>query len=390
MNFLDIIIIVLAFSALYRGYELGLTRQLFSSAGFILGLLLGSYLQRYTVEFGETSLTRSLIALMTTLGLAFLFLGIGEQVGARLKTKVQKLKIDRLDGWFGSAVGVLTMLVAVWLSAAILLTFPLQDTQAQIRNSRIISTLNNSLPPATSVLSNLGNLINPNGFPQVFTGNEPALEGDTTIPGISAELQSAIDTTKDSVVKLEGLGCGGIVEGTGFVIDSDLIATNAHVVAGVRQLYVRDSAGQHSASVVWFDPELDFAIVKADNLAGDPLLINYDTIPAGTQGAVLGYPGGGPLTAGGAEVIDRFNARGRDIYGQGISMRNVYSLAAKVIPGNSGGPVIADDGSVIGVIFAQSTSYQNVGYALTTPQIENAIEQARIQNRTVDNGYCAR
>lgn len=390
MNFLDVIIVLLIISALYRGYELGLTRQLFSSIGFIFGLFLGSFLERYTIHLGQTPVSRSLIALMTTLGLAFFFLGIGEQAGVRLKDKVIGWRLGQhVDGLFGSIVGAATFLLTIWLAAAILLTLPLQDTQAQIRGSAIISRLNQSLPPATSVLSGLGHLINPNGFPQVFTGNEPALEGNTTIPGISPQLQAAIDKDKGSVVKFEGIGCGGIINGSGFVIDRDLVATNAHVVAGVGKLYVRDNNGQHSATVVWFDPELDFAVVRANNLSGAPLLLKNDVLANGTNGAVLGYPGGGPLTAGGAQVIDHFTARGRDIYNRNVTERQVYSLAAKVIPGNSGGPIIAADGTVAGIVFAESTAYNNVGYALTIAQTQSAISQAQAQNRPVSNGTCA-
>lgn len=388
MNLLDFLIVVLVVSALYRGHELGLVRQLGSTIGFISGLFIGSWLQRYTVDLGDTPVSRSLIALLTTLGMAFLLLSLGEYLGVRLKSRVEGWKINKLDGWMGSVIGAVTLLIAIWLSAAILLTLPLQNTQAQIRDSTIISRLNQTLPPATSIIAGLGHLINPNGFPQVFTGNEPALEGDTTIPGISPELQKAIDKSKASVVKFEGLGCGGIVEGSGFVIDGDLVATNAHVVAGVSKIYVRDSSGQHTGTVVWFDPDLDFAIVRANNLAGPPLLINNTISPPGTQGVVLGYPSGGPLTAGGAEVLDRFTARGRDIYNRNVTKRDVYSIAAKVIPGNSGGPLIAEDGTVIGIIFAQSTVYDNVGYALTTQQTAAAINQAQAQNRPVANGTC--
>jgi S1-C subfamily serine protease len=389
MNLVDVIIILLMISALYRGFELGLSRQLFSTIGFLSGLLLGSFLQRYTIQLVDTAIARSLVALMTTMGLAFFFLGVGEQVGLRLKDKVTGWNLGKADGILGSVIGAGTLLISVWLAAAILLTLPLQDTQSQIRGSAIISRLNQTLPSATTVLTGLSRLISPNGFPQVFTGNEPALEGNTTIPGISPQLQAAIDKDKGSVVKFEGIGCGGVVNGSGFVIDSDLVATNAHVVAGVSRVYVRDSSGQHSGTVVWFDPELDFAIVRVNNLAGAPLLIKNDLEPNGTTGAVLGYPGGGPLTAGGAQVIDHFIARGRDIYNRNVTERQVYSLAARVIPGNSGGPIIADDGTVVGIVFAESTVYENVGYALTTAQTASAINQAQAQNRAVANGVCA-
>lgn len=389
MNLLDVIIILLIISSLYRGYELGVTRQVFSSVGFVVGLFLGSLLQKLTINLGTTPTSRSLISLMTTLGLAFVFLGIGEHIGIRLKDRVDHWKLHSADGVLGSILGAATLLLAVWLAAAILITVPLQNTQDEIRGSKIITSLNHSLPSATTILSGLGKLINPNGFPQVFTGDEPALEGNTTIPGIGPQLQAAIDKDKTSVVKFQGIGCGGVVSGSGFVISSDLVATNAHVVAGVSPIYVRDVNGQHSATVVWFDPELDFAIVRVNNLAGSPLVIRNAIVDNGTKAVVLGYPGGGPLEAGGAQVIDHFIARGRDIYNQNITERQVYSIAAKVIPGNSGGPLIADDGTVVGIVFAESTVYQNVGYALTTPPTASVIAQAEAQNRPVANGSCA-
>jgi S1-C subfamily serine protease len=67
----------------------------------------------------------------------------------------------------------------------------------------------------------------------------------------------------------------------------------------------------------------------------------------------------------------------------------VYELSAHVIPGNSGGPLIDVHGSVIGVVFAESTTYKDVGYALSTSQIASALQQAQAQNRAVTTGSCA-
>ena len=390
MNALDVLIIILLLSALFRGFEIGLIRQVCSTVGFIGGLFLGAWLEQYTTKFVDTSTSRSLMTILTTLGSAFIFLTVGEYLGAKLKERLQpRLKINKFDGYGGSVVGAITLVVTAWLAASILLTLPSEGAQQQIRGSQVISYMNRALPSAPDIITKLGRLIDPNGFPQVFAGNEPVHEGDTTVPGISPELQQAIDRSKLSTVKLEGLGCGGVVDGSGFVIGRDLVVTNAHVIAGVNQPYVKDANGSHSASAVWFDPDLDFAIVRAQNLAGPSLLVRESMVPRGTKAAVLGYPGGGPLTAGGAQIIDEFTARGRDIYGNGLTEREVYSLAAKVIPGNSGGPVIMADGSVIGVIFAQSTTYDSVGYALSTPQLTSAISQAQAQDRAVSTGNCA-
>ncbi len=389
MNALDIIIVIMVLGSLLRGHEIGLVKQLFSTSGFIGGLFLGAWLEQYTVRLAHTPMSHSIITILTTLGCATIFLLIGELIGGLLKSRILRAhQANKFDGYLGSILGAATLAMAVWLAAAVLVSLPSTSIRQQIRGSRIISQLNQSLPPAPDIIAGLGRLINPNGFPRVFTGSEPVQEGDTKVPGISPDLQQAIDRAKLSTVKIEGLGCGGIVDGSGFVIGPDLVATNAHVIAGVPQSYVKDSHGQHSAKAIWFDADLDFAILRTGNLAGPPLTINSTVVPKHTLAAILGYPGGGPLTASGAEVIDNFIARGRDIYSQGITERDVYSLATKVIPGNSGGPLIAADGTVIGIIFAESTVYENVGYALTTPQITSAISQAQAQNRSVSVGDC--
>jgi len=390
MNLLDVLIILVVISALIRGFEIGMVRQFFSTAGFALGLILGVLLEDYTVNWAHTATARTIVVLCTTLGLAMVFMSLGEILGIRLKSRLEaRLQhINKFDGYMGSLLSALTLLGVIWLASTVLVSFPSATTQQQIRGSAIISYLNRTLPPAPDVIASLGRLVDPNGFPQVFTGGEPDTE-NTTVPGISPQLQNAINTVKVSTVKVEGVGCGGVVDGSGFVIAPDLVATNAHVVAGVEQPYVKDTNGQHSAVAIWFDPEIDFAILRTQNLAGPPLQVANTTVPSKTLAAVLGYPGGGPLTAGGAQVIDEFTARGRDIYGHGLTERDVYSIAAKVIPGNSGGPLITADGTVVGVVFAQSTAYQNVGYALSTPQLLSAISQAQAQNRTVSTGDCA-
>ena len=76
-------------------------------------------------------------------------------------------------------------------------------------------------------------------------------------------------------------------------------------------------------------------------------------------------------------------------HGSGTTGRNVYEIQATVRPGNSGGPLVTQDGSVIGVVFAESTTYQNVGYALTTDKVIGEINQATAQDRPASTGQCA-
>jgi S1-C subfamily serine protease len=388
MNWVDAVLVLLCISAVYRGRDIGLVQQVFSTIGFFGGLFLGAILQSYTVTLAHTQLSRTLITLLTTLGTAFIFLIIGEFVGALIKHRIQKWRVDRVDRGLGSIVGVITLLATAWLSASIISTLPFPGLQASIRDSVIISALTRELPPAPDIVAGIGRLVDPNGFPKVFTGNEPTPKNSTPPPNLG-DFNAAVAKDQPSVVKIEGLGCGGVVEGSGFIAAGDTVVTNAHVVAGVKRPYIVDSSGQHPARAIWFNPDLDLAVLKANDLAGSPLAITTEHIERGSGGAVLGYPGGGSFTAGAAVVLDEFTAVGRNIYNTSTTQRDVYELSAHVIPGNSGGPVIDRDGTVIGVVFAESTTYNNVGYALTTPQVVSELRQAEAQSRTVATGNCA-
>lgn len=385
---IDVLIILFAISALYRGREIGFVRQLFSAIGFFGGLFLGAWLQHYTVQWAHTQAWRSVITLVTTLGCALVLMSVGELVGLRLKYRVQFKRVNILDNGFGGLLSVVSLLLTIWLLATVIGSLPLGGVQSALRSSRIVSALNRALPSAPTVISNLGRLVDPNGFPQVFIGQEPTPNRQVSLPPLG-DLAAAVQADQASVVKIEGQGCGGIVEGSGFVVGSDLVATNAHVVAGIRHPYVVDGNGTHGSTVIGFDPDLDFAVLRVSNLAGHSLVIADARATVGTPAAVLGYPGGGTFSARAAAVSNQFTASGRDIYGQGNTLRDVYELQADIIPGNSGGPLVARDGTVIGVIFAQSADYPHTGYALTTDKVKAEINQAAAQNQPIGSGQCA-
>jgi uncharacterized membrane protein required for colicin V production len=261
MNYIDAIIILILGVSLFRGFELGFVRQLFSTVGFFAGLGIGVLLEPYTVKLAASQAGKSIIALITTLGLAFLGLTVGEYVGILLKNKLVLKKINAVDNYLGTGLAVLSVLIAVWLSAAIVQSTPLPDLQQDMKNSKIISFLNEHAPPAPTVIAGIGSLIDPNGFPKVFSGSEPVPPSDVNLPELG-DLQDAVKADAVSVVKIEGQGCGGIVEGSGFVVSNGMVVTNAHVVAGISTPYVVDSNGTRTAVAVWFNPDLDLAVLR--------------------------------------------------------------------------------------------------------------------------------
>jgi S1-C subfamily serine protease len=388
MAFVDVIIVLLLIGALARGVELGFVRQLLSTAGFFGGLLLGAFIEPHTIHLAHTPGTRILVTLASTLGTAFIVLLITELLGMRLKMELLfREELNRFDNALGASIAVISSLALVWLSAAALSALPYPELQAGIHKSKIITRLNGSLPPAPSLIADIGHLIAPNGFPNVFIGGEP--NASTAESPTPAELANAVTKDKASVVKIQGEGCGGIVEGSGFVVGANLVATNAHVVAGINQPYVTDEKGTRRATPIWFDPDLDFAVLEVNQLAGPALTFRSDDIAHGTKGGVLGYPGGGPFTADVAAILEEFTAVGRNIYNEGRTTRYVYMVQATVVPGNSGGPLVDLNGDVMGVVFAASVSHDGTGYVLSTPQVLEEINQARASDTPVSTGACA-
>ncbi len=384
----DIIILVLLFSAVMRGRDIGFVQQIFSTVGFIGGLLLGAYILPFTLPLAHTALSRSLVTLLTIMGTALITLSMGEYIGMRTKHKVTALKdLNRLDNVLGAIISFVSVLIGIWLGVAILRTLPYISFQQYVNNSRIIAMLDRYLPPAPNVIADLSHLVDPNGFPRVFIGSEPAPKTNVTLPPYSA-IAAAVTRDAPSVVKIIGNGCGGIVEGSGFVVKPDMVATNAHVVAGIGRPYVEDNNGNHPATVIYFNPNLDFALLKVNDLAGGPLSVSNGVAADNTDGAVMGYPGGGGLKADAAVIMQHFMATGSNIYDQGVTNRNVYELAATIIPGNSGGPLINTAGTVVGVVFAESTQYNGVGYALVSQPLNPIIGQYSSASPPVSSGTC--
>jgi S1-C subfamily serine protease len=391
INLIDVLIVAGVVLAVFRGKDIGFVRQFCSTAGFFVGLFLGALLQSHTVTLGHSEVSKAMITITTTLGSALVFMGLGEYLGVRLKLSIRfgKLtQLNRADNALGSVLAAFTLLLVIWLSANIFASVPSSGLQKAINRSKIVAALTDHLPAAPGVIAGLGKLIDPNGFPQVFTGREPVPQTTDVAPSL-AGFDAAIDQTKASVVKIEGQGCGGIVEGSGFVVGDGLVATNAHVVAGINRPYISDENGTHRAYAVWFDPDLDFAVLRTTGLAGNPLAFDTTKHDTGTRAAVLGYPGGGPFDVESAVILDQFIATGRNIYGQGETEREVYEVNAHIIPGNSGGPLITKDGKVIGVVFAESTTYDHVGYTLTAKRALAEINQAEQRNSAVSTASCA-
>ncbi len=387
MTLVDVAVLVIVALAAVQGLRLGAIVQVLSFGGFLGGLYLGARLASVTVRGVHSQSTRTLVALGTMIGVAILCGVAGRVVGNLAFRHVHKGFLGSVDSVLGVAVAVTATLLIVWLVANTLINSSSVSLNSSIDRSQIIRSLDSVLPPPPSVFSQVQSFLSAEGFPPVFAQLAPASAGPVPVTG-GAEVQQAVARAGASTVKVVGIGCGGIQEGSGFVVAPGLVVTNAHVVAGIAHPMVEDMNGSHQTSVVLFDPSYDLALMRVGGLTEPTLALDPANVARGTTAAVLGYPEGGQFTATPAGVMAEFEAEGRDIYGQGLTLRNVYEVQAVVRPGNSGGPLVEPDGEVIGVVFSRSTINDDIGYALTSPGVLTRVLGARTATTSVGTGSC--
>lgn len=388
MNLVDLLIIVLAIGAALHGFLLGAATQILSFGATALGLVVGASVAPAIAGLARDPATKAALALLSLFGFSAILGTVGREVGVRLWGRLlHRPALLGLDAGSGAVLAALATVTALWLVGSVLATAPARALASEIQHSAILRTLNRVLPPAPSVFSRLQRLIDIGGFPQVFAELEPLPAGRLPLPA-DPEVHAAVARAGASTVKILGAACDYIQAGSGFIAAPGLVITNAHVVAGEHHTVVIDSAGSHPATPVLFDPNLDIAVLQVGPL-GEPVLdLLPTTVPRGTVGAVLGYPGGGPFDAEGAVVLAEINAIGRNIYGRGTTTRAIYEIESRVRPGNSGGPLVEPDGSVAGIVFARSSLNNDIGYTLTSDEVRANLITAEAHRTRVSTGPC--
>lgn len=386
-SIVDVIVVVSLIAALLNGLGRGFVRTIGGLAGGILGGI-GAYFAIPFVSAWAAPEWRVLAVIGTAVVAIGLGFTLGSAVGSAFRRGIHKVRLGWFDRLAGGVVGVvITALVWVMATASIgLLGIPILSTS--LASSSVIRTIDSLTPdPVRSLLAQLRAQVVDGGTAWLVE----ALDGPTeapTIPSIATD-QAAITAASASVVRVTGNAyqCGFGVTGSGFVAAPDRIVTNAHVVAGVTDPVVEaPGALPVPGRVVYVDAAQDLAVIATDGLDVAALPLDPEVV-AGDQGIVAGYPFGGPLTLEPAEVVS--DADTALLIGSTPSSREVLTLAANVNQGNSGGPLLALDGTVSGVVFGKGTSAANVGYAIPLSAVAPVVAQAESLTAAVDPGACA-
>jgi serine protease Do len=212
-----------------------------------------------------------------------------------------------------------------------------------------------------------------------------ASTNDTALLGVAGVVEKASGSVVEITTKVtisspyygnmisQGSGSGVVLTADGYIV------TNNHVVEGATEITVRTSDGtEYAATLVGTDEETDLAVVKID-ASGLPTIdfANSDELKVGEIAIAIGNPQG---TLGGTVTSGLVSALNRDLTIGDTAMSNLIQTSAAVNPGNSGGGLFDENGDLIGIVNAKSTTTasgtvtEGLGFAIPSNTVRNVTD----------------
>jgi S1-C subfamily serine protease len=380
MTTIDWIIVAVTALFAFWGYSQGLVVSALSLAGFAVGAFAGGRLAPLLLHQGSRSPYAPVFGLVGALLVGSVVSVLLEAVGSNVRRRLAFGPLALVDGIGGAAlIGALALGLA-WIGGAVALQTPgARDLRKQIQRSAILRRLNDVLPPSGPLLHALARA---DPFPNV-RGPEARVPAPTR--GILADPD--VRAARRSVVRIRGTACGLAVQGSGWVAESGIVVTNAHVVAGEDDTTVEREDGKAlDARAVSFDPRNDVAVLRVDGL-GAPALQQDPDQRVGAPMAILGFPKDGPFRAEPGRLGATQTVISQDAYGAGPVRRRMTAIRGVIRSGNSGGPAVDGSGHVVATVFASAESRPKGGFGVPA-----GIVAARLKKigAPVDIGPCAR
>lgn len=158
--------------------------------------------------------------------------------------------------------------------------------------------------------------------------------------------------------------------GTGFLVDGKgYLITNAHVVKNATQVEVQNTLGVYHARIIELDRQADLALLKIEDttyhaFGSLPYGISKSNAELGDDVFTLGYP------------------RPEIVYGKGYLSAETgfqgdtttFQLTIAANPGNSGTPVLNNDGEVVGMVSSSQQNAQGMVFAVRSKNILQALD----------------
>jgi S1-C subfamily serine protease len=161
--------------------------------------------------------------------------------------------------------------------------------------------------------------------------------------------------------------------GTGFLIDpKGYLITNWHVVKNATVVDVQNTLGEYRARIIQLDRQADLALLKIDDTSyrafgGLPYGISKSGAELGEDLFTLGYPR--------PEIVYNKGYMSAKTGFQGDTTAFQLTIAAN--PGNSGTPVLNNDGEVVGIVTSSQQNAEGMVFAVRSKNIFQTIEMMK-------------
>jgi S1-C subfamily serine protease len=387
---LDLVLVVVLLGYLVTGIRNGFLVTLGGIAGFVAGAVAAFFAIPLVSAWVPDNPWRLIAVIATVIVLIIIGQAVGSALGASIRKWSDFPPLRVVDRILGGVVNVVVAALVLSMLAFGVGTLGVPFLSQQLASSQVIRAIDSATPgPVRTWTAQLRTIAVDDGIPTLLEGVGPATPA--VVPDASVDTPQ-LAAAAASVVRITGTAfqCGQNQTGSGFVVAPDRVITNAHVVAGVDQPVVEvPGGGALPGRVVQLDTARDIAVIAVDGLQAAPLPLG-DEVANGTTVAFAGYPAGGPYRIQPASVQSLSPVLVNNIYGADPQALQVYSLAANVQQGNSGGPLLDMDGRVAGVVFAKSTADAPVGYALSLDELRPIAEGAPRLEDAVSAGQCTR
>lgn len=392
MSLVDWVLIGAVIVFAWAGWRQGFVAGLLSFAGFLGGGLLAAFLLPDVIAPRVSEgVMRAVILIGAILLSALLGQALTSILGRFLRDAITWSPARIVDNALGAALNVLALAVMTWILASAIAMLPRTEATSMIQQSKVVTTLDAIVPDQVrDAFIQLRDAVGEGALPRVFSTLTEIVGPEVSAPDDSLVASPAIQQSALSVARIVGVApaCSTSLSGSGFFVGEGFVLTNAHVVAGVTEPEVQVGDQHWTASIVYFDPQLDVAALRIDANSVRALALRTTPPESGSDAVAIGYPGGGDLQVLPARIRALVQARGDDIYGKSGVQRTVITFKGNVIPGDSGGPLLAPDGAVQGMVFGSGIGDATTGFALASSELKPAIIAGSTAQAPVSTGTC--
>jgi serine protease Do len=183
---------------------------------------------------------------------------------------------------------------------------------------------------------------------------------------------SAIGFTAEEKYNSVFVVTSGNALGSGFAVGENCIVTNAHVLDNPNNIVLTTYAGEtHSAYLVGYDQDKDIAVLGVKDAKFTPLTIaDYNSLNTGDDVYAIGAPKSMAYTLTKGVI----SAKERE-----IGKYKYIQTDAAINEGNSGGPLLNDEGNVIGVNTLKMSDSEGIGLAIPMTVVSDFLKSLNIE-----------